>query len=100
MSSSWVWWEKQRKKFSRSWKQCIVHDNSGHRSKQQNLKVRSPLARQNFCAKMTLLEFLAGDTATKNVRKSSKYLSLLCQYAEQYSEESVAGVSTEPKDKS
>jgi len=49
---------------------------------------------------MTLLEFLAGDTATKIVRKSSKYLSLLCQYAEQYSEESVAGVSTEPKDKS
>jgi hypothetical protein len=46
---------------------------------------------------MTLLEFLAGDTATKIVRKSSKHLSLLCQYAEQCSEENVAGVSAEPE---
>ena len=30
-------------------------------------------------SKLTLLEFLAGDTATKIVRKSPKHLNLLCQ---------------------
>ena len=53
------------------------------------------IQRKLLISKMTLLEFLAGDTATKIVRKSSKHLSLLCQYAEQCSKESEAGASTE-----
>lgn len=38
-------------------------------------------------SKLTLLEFLADDEATKIVRKSPKHLSLLCQYAEQCNRE-------------
>ena len=41
-------------------------------------------------SKLTLLEFLAGDTATKIVRKSPKHLSLLCRYAKQCCEEKKA----------
>ena len=55
------------------------------------------IQRKLLISKLTLLEFLAGDTATKIVRKSPKHLSLLCQYAEQCSKESEAGASAEPE---
>lgn len=38
-------------------------------------------------SKLTLLEFLVGDTATKIVRKSPKHLALLCQYRNKCSKE-------------
>ena len=38
-------------------------------------------------SKPTLLEFLAGDTATKIVRKSPKHLALLCRYRNECSKE-------------
>ena len=55
------------------------------------------IQRKLLISKLTLLEFLAGDTATKIVRKSPKHLNLLCQYAEQCSKESEAGASAEPE---
>ena len=48
------------------------------------------IQRKLLISKLTLLEFLAGDTATKIVHKSSKHLNLLCQYAEQCSKEPAA----------
>ena len=38
-------------------------------------------------SKLTLLEFLAGDTATRIVHKSPKHLALLCQYRNECSKE-------------